>query len=61
MTRHVTSRHNIVDDHDVAFDVRHVTSRPQTLHRASGRRRRRFIIVNIFLRLIYIRKASEFI
>jgi hypothetical protein len=37
----VTSRHNIVDDHDAAFDVRHVTSRPRTLHRASGRRRRR--------------------
>ena len=36
----VTSRHNIVDDHDVAFDVRNVTPSDVT----SYRRRRRCVM-----------------
>ena len=30
-SRHVTSRHDIVDAHDAAFNVRHITSGPRTL------------------------------
>jgi len=54
----VTSRHNIVDDHDVVFDVvdlrrrRHFTSRPRTLlciDVVGSRRRRRRCVMSTSL------------